>query len=252
MLGDATGAVRRSNTRSCARRRVTVVSAVTFLLLVASALVSLSPTPSGFRTAAAGAAGWHRSAVADLVSARHVLCLASAHSPSVPTPGARLPESCQLRDAAGGVAPLGRGHTTSAPAAGPALVAYPSTLTAGANAGHSTLVHSLVGKPGTATRHLVGPHVVTMSHRDAKPANVTTKNGSSTVHIVFTQAGAERWDTVPSANFLIDVAFLLGYHVLSDPTIEPTNTSFTTLDGKVQILFGNLSAAQAHQFASSL
>jgi preprotein translocase subunit SecD len=180
--GDATVAVRRNKNRACTRRRLSVASAVTFVLLVTSALVSLSPTPSGIRTPAAGAAAF----------------------------------------------------------------------TAGTNAAHSSLLDSLAGKSGTATRYLLGPSAITPSHHKAKPANVTTKNGSPTVHIVFTQAGAERWDAVASANFHKDVAFIVGDHDLSDPIIEPTNSSFTTFDGKVQILFGNLSAAQAHQFASSL
>jgi preprotein translocase subunit SecD len=179
---NATVAVRRNNERASTRRRVIVAAAVTFVLLVTGALVSLSPTPSGFRTPAAGAA---------------------AH-------------------------------------------------TADTNATQSRPLDSLAGRSGVATRYLLGPSVITPSHHNAKPTNVTTKNGPTTVHIVFTQAGAERWDTVASANFHKDVAFIFGNHVLSDPTIEPTNSSFTTFDGKVQIIFSNLNAAQAHQFASSL
>ena len=69
---------------------------------------------------------------------------------------------------------------------------------------------------------------------------------------MFTQAGAERWDAADSGELHRDVTFPVGDHVPSDPTLEPTNTSLTTFDGKVQILTGNLSAARAHQFASSL
>jgi preprotein translocase subunit SecD len=178
MLGDNTVAIRRGSERSCGRRRLTVVWAVTFALLVASALVSLSPTPGGFRAPTAGAAGVHTSSV-------------SAVADRVPA-----------------------------------------------------------GKPATAPRYLLGPSVITPTHHDAK--HVTSKNSSSTVHIVFTQAGAERWDAVTSANLLKDATLTFGDHVPSDPIVEPTNYSFSTFDGKVQISFGNLSAAQAHQYASSL
>ena len=254
MLGDVTVLVRRRNEGSCTRRRLTLMSAVTFVLLAACALVSFSPTPSGFRTPAAGAAGLHRSsgpAVADLVSARPVLCLAPASSSSFAAPAAPLPENCQSHYAASGVTPLGSGCTTNAPSPGPALAACPSTPTAGTNAVHSSLLDPFAGKSGT-TRYLLGPSVITLSHHNAKPAKGATKNGSSTVHIVFTQAGAEPWDAVASANFHKDLACVLGDHVLSDPIIEPTNTSITTFDDKVQIFFGNLSAARAHHFASSL
>ena len=147
---------------------------------------------------------------------------------------------------------MGSGCTTNAPALGPAFTACPSTPTAGTSVVRSSLLDSLAGKSGTTTRYLLSPNVITLSHHNAKPTNGTTKNGASTVHIVFTQAGAERWDTAASANCHKYVACVLGDHVLSDPIIEPTNDSITTFDSKVQILFTNLSAARAHQFASSL
>ncbi len=245
--------IRRGCKRSCTRRRLTLLSIVTFVLLAACALVTFSPTPSGFRTPAAGAAGLHRSSgpgVANLVSARPALCVAPASSSSVPGPAAQLPGSCQSPYAASGAAPLAGGSATNAPVPDPALAAYPSALTTGTHVAHSNLVDTLAGTSGTATHYLVGPNVITPAHHNAK--HVTTKNGSSTVHIVFTQAGAERWDSAASANFHKDAASIVGEYVLSDPIIEPTNASFTTFDPKVQNFFGNLSAAQAHQFASSL
>ena len=122
---------------SSTRRRLTLRAAVTFVLLVACALVSLSSTPSAFRTPAAGAAGLHNSSgrvVADVVSAQ----------------------------------------------------------------------------PGQTGRDLPGPGAITPSHHDARHTNSPTKNGSSTVHIVFTQAGVERWDAVASANSHKDVPSTLG------------------------------------------
>ena len=236
------------------RRSFTVASVVTFVLLVASALVSLSPSPSGLRTPAAGAAGVHRSgpAVSDVVSAPPVLCSASAGSSSVATPAPPLPESCHAPYTVGGMASLASGAVTNAPVPDPTLAAYPSTLTTIAKGGHSDPLGSTAGRSGTAARGLLGSSLITLSHHNAKPANVPTKNGPPTVHIVFTQAGAERWDAADSGELHRDVTFPVGDHVPSDPTLEPTNTSLTTFDGKVQILTGNLSAARAHQFASSL
>ena len=150
-VGDVTLVVPRRNERTCTRRRLTLMSAMTFVLLAACALVSFSPTPSGFRTRAAGAVGLHRwssPAVADLVSARPVLCLAPASSSSVPAPAAPLPENCQSHNAASGVTPLGSGRTTNAPSPGPALAACPSTPAAGTNAVHSSLLDLSRTSPG--------------------------------------------------------------------------------------------------------
>jgi hypothetical protein len=163
---------------SSTRRRLTLRAAVTFVLLVACALVSLSSTPSAFRTPAAGAAGLHNSSgrvVADVVSAQ----------------------------------------------------------------------------PGQTGRGLPGPGAITPSHHDARHTNSPTKNGSSTVHTVFTQAGIERSDAVTSKLYK-DVPSTLGVHVLPDPTIETTNPSITPVDSKVQLFFGNICSARVHQFTSSL
>ena len=168
------------------RRRLSLTSAVTFVLLAACALVCLSPTVSGFRTSAAGL---HR-------SPRVVVGgLASAHSNSLDT----------------GVE--GSGSTSS------------------------------------STPDL---HAHAASHHSGKPTNGTTKNGAPSVHTVFTQASTERWDALVGDNSPNDVPSSLGDRAPPDPTVEATNTSATTVDSKVQISFGNISAARAQQFASSL
>ena len=187
--GDVAFEVPRCHDRVIMRRRFSVTSAVTFVLLAACALVCLSPTVSGFRTSASGTTGLHES------SRVVVGDLASAHSDSLDT-GLEGP-----------------GFTKSSP---------------------------------------VSQHAHAASHHSVKPTNGTTKNGASSVHIVFTQAGAERWDALVGATFPKDVPCSLGERAPPDSTVEATNTSPATVDCKVQISFGNLSAARAQQFASSL
>lgn len=189
MCGDVTALVPRCHDRAIMRRRFSLTSTVTFVLLGACALVCLSPTVSGSRVPAAGAAGLHRSA------AGAVADLASSHSDSLET----------------GVE--GPGFTNSSP---------------------------------------LSQHAHAASHHSVKPTTGTTKNGASSVHIVFTQAGAERWDALLGAVFPQDVPCSLGERAPPDPTVEATNTSPTTVDSKVQISFGNIRAARAQQFASSL
>ena len=189
MCGDVAVVVPRCHDRAIMRRRFSLTSAVTFVLLAACALVCLSPTVSGFRAPAAGAAGLHISP--------------------------------------GGVA----GDLASA---------------------HSDSLDPGVEGPGSTNSSTLGPHAHAASHHSVKPTNGTTKNGASSVHIVFTQAGAERWDALVGATFPKDVPCSLGERAPPDSTVEATNTSPATVDCKVQISFGNLSAARAQQFASSL
>lgn len=254
MFGEVTVVDRRRLERSSTRRRLTLLAAVTFALLVACALVSLSPTPSGLRTPAAGAAGLHTSSsrvVADVGSAQRVPCFPSSSSP-VRAPTFFHAESCQSPYVASAVTPLASACSTSVQSLIPASIACPSTPTADALAAHPIGLGSGVGKSGEATRDLPGPGAITPSHHDAKPTNGTTKNGSSTVHIVFTQAGVERREAIASATLYKDAPSTLGDQVLSDPTIEMTKPSITAVDNKVQLFFGNISSARVHQFTSSL
>jgi len=148
------------------------------------------------------------------------------------------------------LSPTVRGSTPAAGAAG--LHRSPGVVADRASA-HSDSLDTGVEGPGSSTNSSpLGPHAHAASHHSVKPTNGTTKNGASSVHIVFTQAGAERWDALVGASFFKDVRSSLGERAPPDPTVEATNTSVTTVDSKVQISFGNLSAARAHQFASSL
>jgi hypothetical protein len=177
MCGDVAVVVPRCHDRAIMRRRLSLTSAVSFVLLAACALVCLSPTASGFRTPAAGTAGPHRA------------------------PGGIVTE-------------LARGS-------------------------------------GSTNSSSLGPHANATSHHSGKPTNCTTKNASS-VHIVFTHTGAEGGDDLLRANDPKDVPSSLRERAPPDPTVEATNTSVTTVDSKVQISFGNISAVRAQQFASSL
>lgn len=188
MCGDVADLVPRCHDLNTMPRRLSLTSAVTFVLLGACALVCLSPTMNGRRVTAAGAAGLHGS------STSVVADLASAHSNSRNTSG-EGPE------------------TNRAP---------------------------------------LGEHAHAASHHSVKPTNGTTQNGTSSVHIVFTQAGVERWEALIGEPLPKGIPCSLGERAPPDPTVEATNTSLTTVDSKVQISFGNLNAARVQQFTSSL
>jgi hypothetical protein len=128
----------------------------------------------------------------------------------------------------------------------------PAAAAAGLHRAPGGIITDLAGGSGSTNSSPLGPHAHATSHHSAKPTNGTTKNGASSVHIVFTQAGAERWDALVCANYPKDVPSPLGERAPPDPTVEATDTSVGTVDSTVQISFGNISAAQAQQFASSL
>jgi hypothetical protein len=107
------------------------------------------------------------------------------------------------------------------------------------------------GGPSGPTQCSPDPGVVSPPHHHGSPNDGVTRNGPSTVHVVFTQAGTERGDATAGPSVRVDDADTPGARLLSDPT-EDTDTSVTTVDNKVQIFFGNISAARAHQFTSSL
>jgi hypothetical protein len=140
-----------------------------------------------------------------------------------------------------------------APAAGAVgLHRSPGGVVAVLASAHSNSRDAGIEGPGSPSSSPLSQHAHAAPHHSVKPTNGTTKNGASSVHIVFTQAGAERWDAHVVAEFPKDVPALLGERSPPDPTTEATNTSVATVDSKVQISFGNISAARAQQFASSL
>ena len=64
-----------------------------------------------------------------------------------------------------------------------------------------------------------------------------------TIHL--TAAGAEHWDLLADAQFHALVAVDLDARVLTAPAVEPTRTSFTSLDGQLQLSGFTRSGADA-------
>jgi len=103
-----------------------------------------------------------------------------------------------------------------------------------------------------AERHLVGPKSLALSHHDSSSTTVTNKDRHPATHIAFTQVGAQRWDALASSNFHKDTAIIFGVRAVSVPIVEPQNTAFEKFGPEIEIFGDSLSAAEAHQFASSL
>ncbi len=249
MLGDVLAVVPTRDERSFTRRRLALMSAVTFVLLAACALVCLSSAPNGFRSPTVGAAGVESSSVRVVTDppALRISCVAPAST----APSTSPTENCRSDNTASAVTPAGSGCSTKVPSLSPASTVCPGALTADATAMHSRWLDAGASRSGTTLRNVLGGGAITPSHHHVKRSNGTTRNGSSVVHIVFTQAGTERWDST-STSLPRDVPSLLEDQVVSDSITQLANTSIATVDNKVQISFGNISAARTQQFSSSL
>jgi preprotein translocase subunit SecD len=77
------------------------------------------------------------------------------------------------------------------------------------------------------------------------------QTGQWTVTVHLSSAGAVAFDRIAEENFHQFVAIDVGGKVVSTPIIQPTQTSFSSFDGEVQIS-GTLNASNAHAVARSI
>jgi preprotein translocase subunit SecD len=78
-----------------------------------------------------------------------------------------------------------------------------------------------------------------------------TSFGAWSVDVRLSSAGGRRWDAVARQSFHEQLAFDLDGHVVSAPMIQPTNASFSSFDGKLQ-LSGDLSRQETQAVAVAL
>ena len=193
-------------------------------------------------------------------SIRPVLCHAAPYAPSsaAPTPGG-LPTSgvlpaCSpssaLTAANIGISPDADGvggYSSNLGSIVPdgALAAYPSTPGAQVTAGATVL---LPGEPGAGGgRFVLGPAGITGA--DVASATVVRQSGQVSIDLHLTPAGATRWDDLARRQFHAIVGVVVDGRVVSAPVTQPTQSSFTSFDGSLQIS-GSLTAAQAGRLAS--
>jgi hypothetical protein len=135
------------------------------------------------------------------------------------------------------------------------LAAYPRTTASSTDSSPSVLVRAVAFSGESASgaqRYLPGPEPSPSSHQNPRSLTVNNKGGHPTTHVAFTQAVAERWDAPANSNFQKDTAIVFGVRVIAVPIVEPQNTVFENVEPPIEAFGGSLSAAEAHQFASSL
>ncbi len=140
------------------------------------------------------------------------------------------------------------GEATQSPPADTAFAAYPSTSSLNDAKDDTVLL------PGATNacyvRCVLGPAQVTGA--EIKSANASlSQSGQWTVNINFNQQGATAWDTLAQQQFHAIIGIDLDGQVISAPITQPSQSTFTSFAGQVQIS-GSFTEDQAKTLATEL
>ena len=124
---------------------------------------------------------------------------------------------------------------------------YPSTATSGVTNDATVL---LPGVPANGDdRYVLGPAALTQ--RGVKTARAILESGQWDVNLVLTPRGSTDWDTLTKQQFHQIVGVVLNDKVISAPITQPTQSSWTSFNGQVQIS-GSFTQQQAKDLAADL
>jgi preprotein translocase subunit SecD len=187
---------------------------------------------------------------------RPVLCyapalqLAAGASPSTgPLP--TCSPSTQLNAANLGVTPNGgniNGYTSGNVQSDPAFATYPSTLPTQDDPGDTVLLPGVLAAGGSA-RYVLGPAQLTGTA--VQSVTTTLSNGNWVVDISLTDTGSAAWDGLARQQFHQIIGVDLNGQVLSAPITEPTQSSFASFNGQLEIS-GGFTQAQATTVANEI
>jgi SecDF, P1 head subdomain len=190
-------------------------------------------------------------------SVRPVLCFAPPASASAPLhPGTPLP-ACTAASAlsAGNLrvdpASSSLGGMSEDPAAvppDPQFASFPSTTSA-RDAPDATVILPGVGGADTSVRYVLGPAGLTAG--DVRAATVQLVTGEWRVNLTLTESGSARWDALARQQFHALVGVVVDNQVISAPINEPTQSTFLSFSGRLQIAAG-LTRRQAMALAARL
>jgi preprotein translocase subunit SecD len=183
---------------------------------------------------------------------RPALCYADPHSVAKggSTATGALPScaSASQLTAANLAVNTSTGQATGNPQPDPQFTPYASTSSDG-DVKDATVL--LPGLPGTGTeRYVLGPAGLTGAQIKSASASVDS-TGQWTVNLSLTSAGATAWDTLAQQQFHAIIGIDLDGQVISAPLTQPTQSTFTSFEGQVQIS-GSFTEAQAKALATEL
>ncbi len=139
-------------------------------------------------------------------------------------------------------------HSNNVPA-DPVLAAYPSTSPTRDGKGSTVLLPEVPGA-GPYKRYLLGPAPLTGRAIGSATAQ-QTQLGRWVVNYTLTGTGTPKWESLAQTYFHQMVAVELDGVVQSAPLIQPTQSSFTSFQGKGEIS-GNLTETQAKELALAM
>ena len=222
-----------------------LIVAVTFAFTVGrTGGESVRPTPpSSVAPAAANATV--------SLSFRPVLCYASAltltAAQSASTGSLPTCSAASALTAANLVVNTTTGQATGNPQPDTQFSSDASTPPEDASPGATILLSGVPGQ-GT-TRYVLGPAAVTQS--DVASATAVNENGQWTVNLRLTPQGAVQWDTLVQQQFHAVIGIVENGQVISAPITLPSQSSFTSFGGQVQIA-GSFTQQQARALARGL
>jgi hypothetical protein len=176
---------------------------------------------------------------------RSVTCYAGAQSGLVSTnplpttcsgPQYAAPTVTPSDSSTGGTA---SGFTMPTTEPDPALSAYATTTAAqdAASPNASALLPVLNSGTSATQRYLVGPTLVTLSSKVASATIVyAPMSGGWIVNVRLNPNESQLWDQVAAEYFHRQLAIDLNGVIVEAPLIQPTNSSFSSFDGQMQLL----------------
>jgi hypothetical protein len=238
------------------RRYRRSASLVLIVVLLAGVLLALliSTTSSGSGTAPATSKPSVVAATRATVLIRPVLCFAppyvASQAKSSPLPGCGGPYLQSNSNLGEKPNTSVRGYSTNLVGPDPTLAGYPSSTHDVPS--HTVLLAGLSGPPPTGGRYVLGPSEMRLSAADVESASAhRSRTGQWMVTVHLSSDGAAAFDRVAQENFHLLVAIDMGGKVVSAPLIQPTQTSFSSFDGVLQVS-GNLSASIARTVAAAV
>jgi len=145
------------------------------------------------------------------------------------------------------------GQPTNTMQPDPTLALYPSSTPEYNDANpHAVVLLSAAPNSGVSgTRYLLGPAGVTNAAIQSAVAQRSAPYGPAVVVITLTSEGAAQWDALADEQFHAYVAMDVDGVVDSAPLTEPTQNTFSSFGGKVEIS-GNFTQASAQSLAAEL
>ncbi|MGH9079841.1 MAG: protein translocase subunit SecD, partial [Acidimicrobiales bacterium] len=140
------------------------------------------------------------------------------------------------------------GQATASPPPDPQFAPYPTT-TSGNDAEHDVVMVKGTGAAAANGRYVLGP--AALSGTGVHTATAQLQNGQWVVNMQLNSQGRSAWDTLATQQFHAIIAIDLDGQVISAPITLPSQASFTSFNGQVQIS-GNFSEDEAKTLAADL